>query len=123
MMRALVIPVDGPVRVVDMEEGAWLAQAQEVVGGLVQPVELNLRLLRGPLAGRWPTEVYVNEDAAGLRPNMRATDYVVPGVSILWGDCLCGDVLVCGFDPARGVHRDVCPAAERRARLVESEAS
>jgi hypothetical protein len=57
-----------------------------------------------------------------LEPNMRATDFLVPGVGLFPGDYVAGPLLLVGFDPASGEHEDVPEGVEKRLRLIEREA-
>lgn len=68
---------------------------------------------------------YVNEEGklVGLEPNMRATDFLVPGVGLFWGDYIAGSLVLAGFDVRTGRHRELPESVVRRARLIECEAS
>ena len=58
-----------------------------------------------------------------LRPNMRATDFMVPGVGLFPGDYIAGPFLLCGFDVNTGEHGELPAEVIERARLIESEAA
>jgi Domain of unknown function (DUF3846) len=95
----LVIPVHGPVEEVILTDG--LEQMQGIVGGLIQALPIPDFI---DPSGR--STAYCNEEGhlVGLDPNMRATDFMVPGVGIFWGDFIAGPFLLVGFDPRRGEH-------------------
>lgn len=117
MTRALLIPVEGPVEEIELP-ASWLSTVQEAVGGYVQPLPLPQFI-----QGADGATAYVNEEGKGvLAPNMRATDFLVPGVGLFFGDYVAGPFVLSGFDPATGNHRDVPQAVERRVRLIEREA-
>jgi Domain of unknown function (DUF3846) len=76
----LVIPVRGAVEEVILTDG--LEQMQELVAGLIQALPIPEFI---DPSGR--STAYVNEEGKmiGLEPNMRATDFMVPGVGLFWG--------------------------------------
>lgn len=112
-MKALLIPVEGPLEEVELEEDS-LAQLQKIVGG-------NFQMLPLPdFIGAHTSRAVVNEEGhfdPDLKPNRRATDFMVPGVGIQWGDYIAGNFLLIG---AEGT--DVPEKVEARARLIEREA-
>jgi hypothetical protein len=68
---------------------------------------------------------YVNEEGKfdpDCPPNMRATDFFVPGIGIFAGDYIAGACVLLGFDPEVGENRDVPQPVIDRARLIEREA-
>jgi Domain of unknown function (DUF3846) len=96
-----------------------LEQMQELVAGLIQALPIPEFI---DPSGR--STAYVNEEGKmiGLEPNMRATDFMVPGVGLFWGDFIAGDFLLVGFDPRRGEHTTHLPqSVADRVRLIESE--
>jgi hypothetical protein len=116
---ALLTPVEGPVQTVELD--GTLEQLQGIVGGLVQalPVPEFICADDGSTA-------YVNEEGKfdpDCGPNMRATDFLVPGVGLFWGDYVAGPMLVCGFDPRASRHAALPDAVEKRVRLIEREAA
>jgi hypothetical protein len=55
---------------------------------------------------------------------MRATDFMVPGVGLHYGDYIAGPLVLAGFDPETGDNASEVPdGVERRARLIEREAA
>jgi hypothetical protein len=117
----LLIPVEGPVEELHIygPDGASLRQLQEAVGGYIEAVDLPdfIRDARRAVC-------YVNEEGklTGLPFNGRATDLLVPGVGLMWGDSIAGPMVVCGFDADDGSNTDIPAGVERRIRLIESEA-
>ena len=119
MTRALLIPAEGPLREIELDGS--LEQLQELVGGRIQALPLPDFIDPNGRA-----TAYVNEEGKyeqADRPNMRATDFLVPGVGLFFGDHVAGDMLLCGFDSATGDHADLPDAVAARARLIEREAS
>jgi Domain of unknown function (DUF3846) len=115
---ALVIPVEGPMEEIELDGS--LKQLQTLVGGYIQALPLP--------AFADPDEratAYVHEEGKliGLEPNMRATDFMVPGCGLFFCDYIAGPFVLCGFDPRTGNHRELPEPVIRRARLIESEAS
>lgn len=120
MPRGLVIPVIAPLMEVELPLGtrSQLAMLQELVGGNIEALPVPAQI---DPAER--TTVYLNEESKyECEPNMRATDFMVPGVGIAWRDYIAGPLVICGFDPIRGVNTDVSEAMIRRARLIADEA-
>jgi hypothetical protein len=123
---ALVIPVAGPLVEVALrrEEGvghSTLAHLQELVGGMIEAVDVPPFV-----AGGEDATCYLNEEGKllGLEPNMRATDFLVPGVGLHWNDYVAGPLVLVGFDASTGEHRpSLPPGVVARARLIESEAA
>lgn len=119
-MIALVIPVEGPVEEITLEESS-LSQLQGIVGGYIQAIPLP-----GFIAGSEVATAYVNEEGkfdSACGPNMRATDFMVPGVGLMFGDHIAGSFILCGFNPATGDHAELPQAVIDRARLIEREAA
>ncbi len=120
-VRGLVIPVTGPVEelLLGSDDGPALAQLQEAVGGWIEAVGMP------PVcAGADHATCYINEEGKleQLPFNGRATDLVVPGIGLAWGDYIAGPMVVLGFDPRTGKNQSIPPGVERRVRLIESEA-
>jgi len=115
---ALVIPVEGRVRTVELD--GTLDQLQGIVGGMIQAVPVPEFIC--PADG---ATAYVNEEGKfdpECAPNMRATDFLVPGVGLFWGDYVAGPMVVCGFEPQTGNHGPIPAKVEQRVRLIEKEA-
>jgi hypothetical protein len=119
--RALLIPVEGPVQelVLPGADGASLRTLQEAVGGYIEALPLPEFI-----KGSDRATCYINEEGKleGLPFNGRATDFLVPGVGLFWGDVIVGPMVVVGFNPNTGNHADVPPAIESRIRIIEREA-
>lgn len=118
-MKALVIPVTGPVTEIELND--TLEQLQALVGGLIQAVPVPEFIAADDSA-----TVYVNEEGKfdpDCKPNMRATDFMVPGIGLMFGDWIAGPMIVAGFDPRTGNHAELPAAVEKRVRLIESESS
>lgn len=115
---AIVIPVEGPIREIELD--GTLEQLQSAVGGLIQALPLPQFADPDDRA-----TAYVNEEGklTGWEPNMRATDFMVPGVGLFFGDYIAGPMVLCGFDPRRGEHAELPKAVVNRARLIEREAA
>ena len=117
-VRALLIPVEGAVQAVVLD--GTLAQLQALVGGHIEALPVP-----SFVGGSDRATAYVNEDGKYVEscpPNMRATDFMVPGVGLFFGDYVAGPMLVCGFNPRTGEHAEIPAPVERRVRLVEREA-
>jgi hypothetical protein len=117
-MQALVIPVEGPLYEITLTESGSLKTLQEAVGGWIEAVSVP-----SCIKGADRATAYVNEEGKllGLPVNYRATDFMLPLLGIY--DCICGPLVLAGFDPATGEHAVLPPSVARRARLIESEAS
>lgn len=116
---ALLLPAEGPVETITLD-GA-LKQLQALVGGFIQALPVPEFI---DPDGR--ATAYVNEDGKfdpGCQPNMRATDFLVPGVGLWLNDYVAGPMLVCGFNPRTGEHAELPTAVEQRVRLIEREAA
>jgi hypothetical protein len=117
-MKALYIPEQGPVQEVELVGG--LTQLQELVGGFIEAVGLPEFI-----PGSDRATAYVNEEGKfdpDCGPNMRATDFFVPGIGLMMGDYVAGPLVLCGFDPATGEHAELPQPVIDRARLIENEA-
>ncbi|HEY7621727.1 MAG TPA: DUF3846 domain-containing protein [Solirubrobacteraceae bacterium] len=124
-MKVLVIPVAGPLEEVvlvpgDRFDGGTLGQLQELVDGMIEAVPLP-----GFISQADAATSYVNEEGKllGLAPNMRATDFFVPGIGLHFGDYIAGPLVLAGFDPHTGEHAELPAPVAARARLIEREAS
>jgi Domain of unknown function (DUF3846) len=117
-MKALMIPVEGPIKEVDLKGG--LDELQQLVGGgLIEAINLPEFVDQTGMS-----TAYVNEEGKYLfEPNMRANDFMVPGVGLFPGDYIAGPFLLCGFDPMRGEHAELPKSIIDRARLIEREAA
>jgi uncharacterized protein DUF3846 len=119
-LKALVIPAEGPLFEIEIAAEGNLKQFQDLVGGYIEAVPLP-----GFIRDSYHATAYVNEEGKYLptcAPNMRATDFMVPGVGLMPGDYIAGTFVLCGFDPNRGEHRELPNAIVRRARKIEREA-
>jgi hypothetical protein len=120
--RAIVIAAEGPFRDVQLErrEGSHLNHLQELVDGYIEAIRIPAAFDRACRA-----TCYVNEEGKyteGCVPNMRATDFLVPGFGIPVGDCVRGTMVLVGFDPVTGEHLSQPPEdVIRRAKLIASE--
>ncbi len=117
-MNALLIPVEGPVQAVELDGS--LEQLQTLVGGYIEALAVPEFICPDDGA-----TAYVNEEGKfdpDCKPNMRATDFLVPGVGLMFGDWIAGPLLIAGFNPRRGEHRPLPAAVEKRVRLIEREA-
>lgn len=94
-MRALRIPVDGDVQVVDVD--ITLSWLQEQVGRYIEPVYVDQVLTD---RGRREVDacVYVNEEGKlnGLPVNPRATDFCALTIGGWFRDVIVGDVVIVG---------------------------
>lgn len=116
MSRALLIPVSGPVQEVQLD--GTLQQLQQLVGGFVEANPLPQFVDPDDRATCYTHA----QGKAECEPNMRATDFMVPGVGLFMGDYVAGPFIVCGFNPATGTNEDVPARVEKRVRLIENEA-
>lgn len=108
--RALLIPVDGPVRSIEL--AGTVTQMQELVGGYIEAIPLPAFI-----DPHGKATAYVHEEGKfdpACRPNLRATDLLVPGVGVMWGDYIAGPLLICGFDAATGEHAELPAGVEKR---------
>lgn len=117
-MKAIVIPVDGPFQEVELAEEGKLDQLQSLVGGWIEAVPIP-----SFVPGADHATAYINEEGKLLRlePNMAATDFMVPGVGLLFGDYIAGPMVVCGFDPATGEEAELPKGVLKRVRLIAFE--
>jgi len=117
--KALVIPESGPVFELDVPREDALDVLQGAVGGYIQA--LPLPAFVDP-DGR--ATAYVHEEGKfECQPNMRATDFMVPGVGLFPGDYIAGPMVFIGFDPATGEHAELPASVAKRIRLIEREAA
>lgn len=118
-VTALVIPVEGPLEMIELPTGTTnrLAQLQEIVEGCIQSLPLP------PFLNREHGAAYINEDGKGRLPfNPRATDFFVPGIGLFFGDYIAGPLVLVGTG-LEGETTSASPEAIKRARLIESEAA
>lgn len=132
-MECIVIPAD-PTREVDFDvhapAGPKLDWLQSLVGGMIESIPLKPALLGGigPSFTRDAerTALYIHEEGKFLpdcEPNMRATDFMVPGVGIFFGDYVAGDLVITGFNPDTGdTGGDIPDSVVARAKLIAVEA-
>lgn len=117
-MIALLIPAKGPVQTVELDGS--LEQLQTLVGGYIEALAVPEFICPDDSA-----TVYVNEEGKfdpACKPNMRATDFLVPGIGMFAGDYVAGPMIVAGFNPRTGNHVALPAAVEKRVRLIEREA-
>jgi hypothetical protein len=123
-MIALVIPAapEHPMRYVRIDQRDELRALQTIVGGNIEAVPLPEFVDRDERA-----TAYVHEEGKFVQPcvpNMRATDYMVPGVGLFMGDYIAGAFVLMGFRPSTGTHTpEPPPPVVDRARLIEREAT
>jgi hypothetical protein len=119
-MKALVIPVEGPLYWMDLGGDNDLPTLQAAVGGFIEAVRLPEFVDPAGCATG-----YINEEGKLVdepEVNWRATDFMVPGVGLRWGDFIAGPMVLVGFDPSTGLHERLPEKVEARARLIEREA-
>lgn len=121
---AIVVPAKEAIYEVELvgELGHGLLRSlQKLVGGYIEALPIPEFV-----SGCNDATAYVNEDGKyteGCEPNMRATDFMVPGAGLLPGDYIAGTFVLVGFDPVTGTHRKQLPdGVIKRIRLIESEA-
>ena len=112
-IRAIVIPVDGPLRV-EMIAGDRLHHLQGVVGGLIEAVNLS-EVLTDTGRRRVACTVFVNEEGKllGLPVNPRATDLCAIKIGGWFLDVIVGDVVVVGWPDDQGGETSCPPEVER----------
>lgn len=119
-MNALLIPQEGPVEEIELD--GTLEQLQKLVGGYIEFVPLPGFL--NPNGEH--TVAYVNEDGKynpAMKPNMRATDFMVPGIGLFVGDYIAGPMLLVAVNKTTGEHEgDLSQRIIDRVRLIEQEA-
>jgi len=117
---ALLIPVEGPVEEHILD--GTLEQLQDLVGGHIEAVPVPRAF--DPTGH---STAYVNEEGKfrdDCKPNMRATDFMVPGVGLHMRDYIAGPFLLCGFSIRTGAHDVPLPrSVVDRVRLIEMEAA
>jgi hypothetical protein len=118
--KAIVIPSEGPVEEIEIPDDgvSSLECLQRLVGGHIEAINVPSEF------GGDDATAYLNEDGKHnpkCKPNMRATDFFVPGFGLFPGDYIAGTVVLVGFTPS-GDHKDVNDKIIRRARLIEREA-
>ena len=122
-MKAIVIPAgDEPVYEIELDGGQGLAKLQDAVGGYIQALPLPAFIKGGDKA-----TAYVNEEGKfdpECKPNMRATDFMVPAIGLHPGDYIAGSFVLVGFDIRTGRHTDEMPQAVLdRVELIKRESS
>jgi len=120
-MKVFVIPVAGPCYEADLPEtdGSCLEALHDLVGGYIEGLPIPHFV-----SGHENGTAYINEDGKGqgLEVNYRATDFMVPGIGIFYGDYIAGTMVLAGVDYSTGENADVPEGMVRRAKLIESEA-
>lgn len=120
-MKALVIPADdAPVRELDLpsSDSQSLRALQDAVGGYIEALPLPAFI-----GADREARMIVNDEGKFTQSiNRRATDFMVPGVGLLFGDYIAGDCVLVGGD-ARGGLTDVPAVVNARVRLIEQEAA
>jgi len=105
-MRALVVPVEGPVVPLDLpDEGSALDVLQAAVGGMIEALPL-------PYPEGDKATVYVAEDGkytclddeGSVEVNHRATALMKPGIGPFPGDFIAGAILAGGMKRKPGRH-------------------
>jgi hypothetical protein len=126
-MQCIIIPDDPSKPVewdVELPQFQTLEALQEIVHGNIEAVPMT-PAISDPHA-RSASTGYVNEEGKyhpDCKPNMRATDFMVPGVGLFMGDHVAGPMVIVGFNPSDGNHTAEVPkAVVERVRLIESEA-
>src|SRR5262245_37888399 len=111
-MRAVVVPVEGPVVPLDLpDEGSALDVLQAAVGGMIEALPFPYK--EGDNA-----TCYVNEDGkytclddeGHVEVNHRATALMKPGTGLFTGDFIAGPMVIAGFDPSTGERTDLASA-------------
>lgn len=118
-MKAIVIPQEGPFRWTDIPDTGALPVLQELVGGYIEAVPIPDFVDR---TGR--STAYINEEGKfhpDCKPNMAATDFLVPGIGLMPGDFIAGNLILVGFNPDTGDHAPLPPKVHDRANLIASE--
>jgi hypothetical protein len=118
-MKALVIPVEGPVKEIELSDnGSQLDELQAAVGGSIEAIRLPEFI-----DPDGTSTAYIHEEGKFVcEPNMRATDFMVPGVGLFFGDYIAGPLVLCGFNPTTGENADVTDRVARRVRKIAREA-
>lgn len=121
MHTALVIPVEGPITEIELGRTSGdLAVLQEAVGGDIEAIPLPAFI-----NGAQSATAYINTDGKyteDCKPNMRATDFFVPGIGLFPNDYIAGACVLAGFNPRNGSHAELPQPVIDRARLIEREA-
>lgn len=124
-VKALVVPADKslPVREIELPYtgGGSLDVLQGAVGGHIEAVTLP-EAFNPDGSGT----MYVNADGKfteACEYNPRATDFMVPGFGLFWGDYIAGDCVLAGVELSTGENADVPEAVVKRIRLIEREAT
>lgn len=116
--HGVLIPELGEVTPIELPPTNWLTQMQAAVGGLVEQV-----LLPPFLEEHGGAVMFINEEGAGiLPPNMRATDFLVPGIGLAWGQVIYGPAVLVGDDREHGELADLPARVLGRITLIVQEA-
>lgn len=118
-IKAIIIYPDDIKRVAIPQDDT-LESLQGIVGGNIEAVPLP-----SFISGAGETTAYINEDGKYLdncKPNMLATDFMVPGIGLFHGDYIAGPFVLVGFDPNTGEHApDLPDGVKDRVRVIERE--
>lgn len=112
---ALIIPADQTEPIYEVALDGGLDQLQTLVGGFIE--SLPLPEFIDPDG---TVTAYVNEEGKfdpACEPNMRATDFMVPGIGLFAGDYIAGTFVLAGFDPETG--DDAGQVPDKAFRLVQ----
>jgi hypothetical protein len=103
MMLAVVMPVRGVPWTLHLPEGgSALKPLQDAVGGYIEALPVP----DGDGGQREDATAYVNEEGKFTAEiNRRATLFMFPLLAA--GDYIAGPLVVCGFDPRTGDHRQL----------------
>lgn len=93
----ITIPEQGPI-VFARVESVSFEDLQALVGGYISSVPCP-----DFIEGSSHTSLFINDEGKfTCRPNMAATDFMVPGVGLFFGDFIAGPMVIVGFDPETG---------------------
>lgn len=130
MTKAIIIPPAGPIQYLDEFDDS-LDALQGVVKGSIEAVPIPWQF------GGEKATAYVNEEGKyvgswedsegdtheGMTPNLRATNFMVPGYGLFFGDYIAGPFLILGFDPYTGEHTDsLDERIVQRVKTIANEA-
>lgn len=117
-IEVLVVSPEGPTHVAEIPRES-LDALQALVGGMIEALPLPEFIDPDGKA-----TAYINDSGKGaLPPNMRATDFLVPGVGLFYGDYIAGTMVLCGFDAETGENESVPERVQRRMTKIEREAA
>lgn len=129
---AVVIPDDPSQPIKELDHNPEYAELRELLDcrtvEAVPVPALNVRPGRITETDSNASTAYIDEDGkiavqdGDAEANMRATDFMVPGAGLFWGDYIAGTFILVGFDPSTGEHRRLPAGVVARARLIADEA-